>query len=88
MNQRIQELAEQARGKDPWSIEEGKYLTNYLDEKKFAELIIRECADLADNSPFGHDILKHFGITNEQSEECFFDDDEDVPLFMDRDTGD
>ena len=43
MNERIKQLAEQARIKDHWSIDEGRYLTNYLDEKKFAELIVREC---------------------------------------------
>ena len=45
MNERIEKLAEQARIKDHWSIDEGRYLTNYLDEKKFAELIVRECAN-------------------------------------------
>jgi hypothetical protein len=43
MNERIKQLAEQARIKDHWSIDEARYLTNYLDEKKFAELIVREC---------------------------------------------
>ena len=43
MNERIRELAEKARIKDHWSINEGRYLTNYLDEQKFAELIIAEC---------------------------------------------
>ena len=43
MNERIKQLAEQARIKDHWSIDEARYLTNYLDEKKFAELSVREC---------------------------------------------
>ena len=43
MNERIKELAEQARIKDHWSMDERRYLTNYLDENKFAELIVREC---------------------------------------------
>ena len=46
MNERIQQLAEQARIKDHWSIDEGRYLTNYLDEKKFAQLIVAECMKL------------------------------------------
>ena len=46
MNERIRELAEQARIKDYWSIDEARYLTNYLDEKKFAELIVRECMNI------------------------------------------
>jgi hypothetical protein len=45
MNERIRQLAEQARIKDHWSMDERRYLTNYLDEQKFAELIVRECAD-------------------------------------------
>lgn len=44
MNERIKLLAERARIKDHWSIDEGRYLTNYLDEQKFAELIIAEYA--------------------------------------------
>jgi hypothetical protein len=47
MNERLQQLASKARIKDHWSIDEGRYLTNYLDEQKFAELIVRECADIA-----------------------------------------
>ena len=60
MNERIKQLAEKARIKDHWSIDEGRYLTNYLDEKKFAELIVRECASLAYDGPGG--ILDHFGL--------------------------
>ena len=45
MNERIKALAEKARIKDHWSIDEGRYLTNYLDEKKFAELIVKECGN-------------------------------------------
>ena len=47
MNQieRIKNLAEQARIKDHWSIDEARYLTNYLDEKKFAQLVVKECLD-------------------------------------------
>ena len=51
MNERIKQLAEKARIKDHWSIDEGRYLTNYLDEKKFAELIVRECALVAKTLP-------------------------------------
>ena len=76
MNERIRELAEQARIKDHWSIDEARYLTNYLDEKKFAELIVRECVMLCDKvyeqndnvkiqagATFcREDIKKHFGV--------------------------
>jgi hypothetical protein len=68
MNELIRELAEQARIKDHWSIDEGRYLTNYLDEKKFAELIVRECAKIADIADenkcewIGGNVLTHFGV--------------------------
>ena len=51
MNERIRVLAEQARIKDHWSIDEGRYLTNYLNEKKFAELIVKECVRIARATP-------------------------------------
>jgi hypothetical protein len=70
MNERIRELAEQARIKDHWSMDERRYLTNYLDEQKFAELIVRECAEIADNADatrekwqsIGKFVREHFGI--------------------------
>jgi hypothetical protein len=72
MNERIQALAEQARIKDHWSMDERRYLTNYLDEQKFAELIVRECAELTldhknDNYYNGwldyrDEIKRHFGV--------------------------
>ena len=50
MNERIRQLAEQARIKDHWSMDERRYLTNYLDEQKFAELIVRECVKTCDET--------------------------------------
>lgn len=64
MNERIQELAEQA----------GIYNLNLVDEteywilEKFAELIIKECADVASEetslpyNSYGEKIRKHFGV--------------------------
>jgi hypothetical protein len=61
MNERIRELAEQA----------GIYKLNLSDEteywimEKFAELIVRECADIADKAePYKTSdlIRKHFGV--------------------------
>jgi hypothetical protein len=46
MNTRIKELAEQARIKDHWCMDERRYLTNYLDEQKFAELIVKKFDDI------------------------------------------
>ena len=76
MNERIRELAKQARIKDHWSIDEARYLTNYLDEKKFAQLIVRECISVVEGGNFLHDqaptavfarecsgaIKRHFGV--------------------------
>lgn len=65
MNERIKELAEKARIKDHWSIDKARYLTNYLDERKFAELIVQECANVASSitPPIVSDlILEHFGV--------------------------
>jgi hypothetical protein len=53
MNQRIQELAEQAG-----------YDMDMQQHQKFAELIVRECANIAlreDHDPY-ECILAHFGI--------------------------
>jgi hypothetical protein len=64
MNERIFELAEQAR----------RYANEYVDDEvesqyqlKFAELIVRECADIATNRyqrlmDGGKAIKQHFGV--------------------------
>jgi hypothetical protein len=66
MNPRIRELAEQAG-----FVDKGSNHTAYIsfDHKKFALLIIRECADLVDNNDdsrphlsFGDMFKKHFGV--------------------------
>ena len=67
MNERIRQLAEQARIKDHWSMDERRYLTNYLDEQKFAELIVGECVGIADEydgvgSTIVNKIKQHFGV--------------------------
>jgi hypothetical protein len=60
MNERIRELAEQCVGDRPYN--------NSFDYEKFAELIIRECAKLADEltsrpyESYGEKIKKHFGV--------------------------
>ena len=60
MNERIKKLKEQATSYT-WN---GNDVTEELDEQKFAELIVRECAsmaDFADKNP-GDYVLKHFGV--------------------------
>jgi hypothetical protein len=64
MNQRIQELALQAG----MHIVDDKFSTYGKFAEKFAELIVRECADIADeptSRPFdsyGKKIKQHFGV--------------------------
>ena len=65
MNKRIRQLAEQAT-----TIEEYGWGASYenFDREKFAELIVRECAKIADVADenkcewIGGNILTHFGI--------------------------
>ncbi len=62
MNERIQKLAEQCRG-NPMTSE----FEPLFDKAKFAELIIRECAEVADMNAveamglYGK-VLEHFGV--------------------------
>jgi hypothetical protein len=72
MNERINELSRIA--KDWASDTMMEYNSNdsvepidfiFFYTKEFAELIVRECARLADNSPQyidGREILEHFGV--------------------------
>ena len=64
MNERIKELAEQA---EDWADNQNFYESDYRDYlmEKFAELIVRECADIADKAePYkASDLIKkHFGV--------------------------
>ena len=66
MNKRIQELAEQAGYKHPDAVGMCEDYA-YFDHEKFAELIVRECADIAtinahQYQPPGDFVLKHFEI--------------------------
>ena len=55
MNERIKELIKQATTE-----EHDGFL--YFDKKKFAELIVRECASLVADDDNAFDVLKHFGV--------------------------
>ena len=68
MNQQIKELVEQA---DAYANEQNElygvdFKTAY--NEKFAELIVRECADICynreytDGSRYGDEIIEHFGV--------------------------
>ena len=52
MNERITRLALEAS--DP--------KTGWLDRKKFAELIVRECAEICLEANDHKNILRHFGV--------------------------
>ena len=67
MNERIRELAEQAtsiQGPTPYN----PLTFEVFDKEKFAELIVRECANVNYNSPFqdgefhAREVLEHFGV--------------------------
>ena len=75
MNERIKELAEQAGGHFGDGLEFAVVFGELDDFKKFAELIVRECAEIAkkvdgDESDdyqsgrtwAGIDVLEHFGV--------------------------
>jgi len=72
MNEQIRKLAEQARlGRGPEKIHIGEngVVIFYLDElEKFAELIVRECADVGSKFSMAHpedisyQIKRHFGV--------------------------
>ena len=58
MNERIAKLYDQAI-----VIEDGgDYVTGELDPKKFAQLIIQECAEICLEANDHKNILNHFGI--------------------------
>lgn len=65
MNERIKQLAEQAMELvDPDAIE-GGFGPRQLNEKKFAELIIRECCQKLENDGMvevAMELKEHFGV--------------------------
>jgi hypothetical protein len=71
MNEKIKELAEQATSTHTHLSPGGTFeeTTRYFNEEKFAELIVRECADYANwyqtNSQYtdiAKAIREHFGV--------------------------
>ena len=68
MNERIQELIAEANGAPVELIRQ----TNWRFAERLAELIVQECAKIADNpsqgafTSIGNDIRKHFGVAPEQ----------------------
>ena len=73
MNERIKELAKEAGLKQRIWNSLGKELPMWQEDPdnpglaKFAELIVRECADWIDEQdesrcPYGADLIQHFGV--------------------------
>ena len=67
MNERIRELAEQATSivESPPNREGWTSSYAYFDKEKFAELIVRECANVAadhDALDIYEEIREHFGV--------------------------
>jgi len=60
MNQRIQEFRDQAKANVPPGLEPEQWLEVY--HTKFAELIIRECAEICLEANDHKNILRHFGV--------------------------
>jgi hypothetical protein len=63
MNERIKQLADQARKHFPKTESSGEFWV--FDEAKFAELIVRECANVAaDHEALDiyEEIREHFGV--------------------------
>ena len=68
MNEQFRKLAEQATeyANEQNELHGVGYVITF--KEKFAELIVQECARLADNSPQyidGREILEHFGVSND-----------------------
>ena len=66
MNERLEELADQAT---EYCKTQPREMARSLWEEKFAELIVRECADIAKTAePYRSDdlILRHFGVIDDR----------------------
>ena len=66
MNERIKLLAEQCTSfHTDYDFEHGYSDVEYFDKEKFAELIVRECANFSDKGTrggIGELMKKHFGV--------------------------
>ena len=60
MNKRIKELAEQATIIGEPGYPDFKF--EYFDKEKFAELLVRECAEICLEANDHKNILRHFGV--------------------------
>ena len=68
MNEKIDDLIEQATIERYWNKEFECWIDSHVDTQKLAELIIVECAELMDREygySEGEAVLKHFGVNYE-----------------------
>jgi hypothetical protein len=61
MNRRIQELADQAKSQVPQGILSPELWIEQYNQR-FAELIVRECAEICLEANDHKNILRHFGV--------------------------
>jgi len=61
MNKRIKELVKQAKDHADYYAMLSDGMEQEIFTEKFAELIVRECANVA-GKDVGHFVLKHFGV--------------------------
>ena len=63
MNERIRELAIQAKAEsNQWLGSKPAITITYDELEKFAELIVRECAEICLEANDHKNILRHFGV--------------------------
>ena len=69
MNERIKQLEKQAFVKGHWSDDGERFIQSHTDMAKFADLLVKECANFVqfyykDHACEGiaHDMKKHFGV--------------------------
>lgn len=68
MNEKIKALKEQAIIEKQWDVDNGRWIDRHVSLDLFAELIISECANVADLADankcewIGGNILTHFGV--------------------------
>ena len=65
MNDHIQKLLDQSRIQSHWSMDERRYLVDFVDQEKFADLIVKECIDYCGENlskTVGGALKIHFGV--------------------------
>lgn len=69
MNEKIKRLLEMATTKSHWSTDESRYLVNFVNQEKFAQLVIEHCAELCSKHYVGA-IGTHASAHNSAVQKC------------------